>query len=129
MTYIGTLSSIYAYMKRSILIIIALVLLLPITSCATVDFLSVNKITKEYYWGDEDNPTGWIGWTSVPEGQLDTAENDLQKLGYTRTYYPYKIESYLASLIMILALGQYIIRRLVRKTRHQKSISSLDNRE
>jgi hypothetical protein len=80
-------------MKPLRLAIIALVLLLPTTACATVDFLSVNMITKEYYWGDEDNPTGWIGWRSVPEGQLDTAENDLKKLGYTWTHYPYKIES------------------------------------
>ena len=37
------------------------ILLLPVTSYGTVDYLSVNPMTKEYYWGDEDNRTGWIG--------------------------------------------------------------------
>jgi len=102
-------------MKLLRVTIIGLILLLPIAASATVNFLSVNKITEEYYWGDEDNPTGWIGWTSIPEGQLETAEDYLRKLGYTETFYPYKIESYIASLVFVLALGQYIIRRKIKK--------------
>jgi hypothetical protein len=93
-----------------------LFLLLPMTASATVDFLSANKITKEYYWGDEDHSTGWIGWTSVSEGQLDTAVADLKKLGYTETFYPYKIESYIFSLILILLLGRYIVRTRSKRT-------------
>jgi hypothetical protein len=103
-------------------LIIGLLLLLSTTASATVDFLSVNKITKEYYWGDEDSPTGWIGWTSVPEGQLDTAEDDLKKLGYTETFYPYKIESYIFAALFILSLGQYIIRRKVKKNYAQHKL-------
>jgi hypothetical protein len=95
---------------------IGLLLFLSTTASATVDFLSVNKLTKEYYWGDEDNSTGWIGWTTVPEAQLDTAEYDLKKSGYTETFYPYKIESYIFAALSILGLGQYIIRRKLRTT-------------
>lgn len=91
------------------------------TAYATVDYLSVNKITKEYYWGDDDNPTGLIGWISVPERQLDTAEDDLKKLGYTRTYYPYKIESYIIAVAMVLTLGAYItIKKVNKNPRRQK---------
>lgn len=57
-------------MKKTL--IIGLLLFLTTTASATVNFLSVNQITKEYYWGDEDNSTGWIGWTTVPEVQLET---------------------------------------------------------
>jgi hypothetical protein len=98
-----------------LLLVTILLIALPITASATVDFLSVNKITKEYYWGDEDNPTGWIGWRGVPEAQLETAEDDLKKLGYTETFYPYKIESCIASAVLVLTLGQYIIRKRPRK--------------
>ena len=98
-------------MKLFRLSIIILVLLLPIASYATLDYLSVNKITKEYYWGGEDNPTGWIGWKRVPEGQFDTAEDDLEKLGYSKTYYPFKIESYIALSIGVLLFGLFIIRK------------------
>jgi hypothetical protein len=107
-------------MKLLRLIIIGFILSLPMAASATVDFLSANKITKEYYWGDEDNPTGWIGWASIPEGQLDTAENDLKKLGYTETFYPYKIESYIALFVLTLILGLYIIRKKRRKNQTQK---------
>lgn len=92
------------------------------TVYATVDFLSVNKITKEYYWGDEDNSTGWIGWTPIPEGQLDTAEGDLKKLGYTQTNYPYKIESYIFLFVVVLTLGQHIIRKKVKKNYTQQNL-------
>lgn len=109
-------------MKLLRLTIISLILLLPTTASATVDFLSVNTITKEYYWGDEDNSTGWIGWTSVPEGRLDSAEDDLKKLGYTETFYPYKIESYIASLVLIIVLGLYVVRRKVKKTIHNTDL-------
>lgn len=109
-------------MKLSRLTIIVLMLLLPMTVHATVDFLSVNSITKEYYWGDEDNSTGCIGWTYVPEGQLDTAESDLKKLGYTETNYPYKIESYITLLVVVLVLGQYIIRKKVKKNHTRQSL-------
>lgn len=93
--------------------------LAPITANATVDFLSVNKITKEYYWGDEDHSTGWIGWTSVPETQLDTAEDDFKKLGYTETFFPYKIESSITIVVSILTLALYVIRRRVKKVPSQ----------
>lgn len=98
-------------MKLSRLIVMSLILLQPMTAFATVDFLSVNEITKEYYWGDDDHSTGWIGWTVVPEKLLDTAEDDLKKLGYTETFYPYKIESYIAATVLIIMLAQYIIRK------------------
>jgi hypothetical protein len=99
---------------------IAALIFLPITAQATVDYLAVNTITKEYYWGDEDHSTGWIGWKFVPEAQLETAEADLKKLGYTRTYYPYKIESLFVSLVVILTLGQYVVRRKLKKNKINK---------
>lgn len=85
-----------------------MILLLPGMASATVHFLSVNKITKEYYWEDEDRSPGWIGWTYVPEGQIDTAEDALKKLGYTETSYPFKIESYLALFVLAIMLGSYV---------------------
>jgi hypothetical protein len=105
---------------KALRITIAALMFLPITAQATVDYLAVNRITKEYYWGDEDHSTGWIGWKFVPEAQLETAEVDLKKLGYTRTYYPYKLESLLVSLVLILTLGQYVVRRKLKKSRIHK---------
>lgn len=106
------------------LIIVAPLLALPSTVSATVAFLSVNKITKEYYWGDEDHSPGWIGWKYVPEGLLDTAEDDLKKLGYTETFYPYKIESYIVSFALVIVIGLYLIRRIinVRRGREPRKI-------
>lgn len=101
-------------MKTLKVTIISLILLLPLTSFATVDYLLANKITKEYYWADEDHSPGWIGWKVVPEVQLDTAVDDLKKLGYTQTFYPYKIETYITILVSTLAAGLYIIKRIVR---------------
>ena len=71
-----------------------LIILLPVSAYATVDFLAVNHITKEYYWEEEGSiGTGWIGWEYVPEGQIETAEEDFIKLGYRKADFPYKIES------------------------------------
>jgi hypothetical protein len=97
--------------------IISLLLVLPITAHATVDFLSVNEITKEYYWGDEDRSTGWIGWTIVPETKLETAESELLKRGYTESEYPYKIEFGIALVLLMVVCGQYFVRRRMKKNR------------
>ena len=102
-------------MKLIRFIILFVVLFLPSIVYATVDFLSVNKITKEYYWRDEDHSTGWIGWTSVPEGELETAEENLIELGYTKTSYPYKIETFIALLVGLMILGLYVVRRRARQ--------------
>lgn len=97
-------------------LIIILFILLPITTNATVDILFVNKITKEYYWGNDDSFIGWIGWTNVPGEQFDIAEYDVKKIGYTRTYYPYKVETFIILLIAVLVLVQYVKRRKLRNT-------------
>jgi hypothetical protein len=96
---------------RFIKLIIFFFILLPITAFATIDVLSVNKITKEYYWGDDDSFVGWIGWGNVSGEQFDSIENDLEKSGYTRTYYPYKIETFIIFLIAIIILGKYVKRK------------------
>lgn len=95
-------------MKNLKLTLLFFALVVPFVSFATVDFLSVNKITKEYYWGDDDRSPGWIGWKYVPEGQLDTAEADLIKLGYSETFYPYKLETY-AVLGIFLLMGIFLM--------------------
>lgn len=102
-------------MRRYSFVILLLILLLPISSYGTVDFLSVNHVTKEYYWGDEDHGTGLIGWEAVPEGQLYTAVVDLEEFGYTRTYYPFKIESIATLVTGALVLGVYFLRRKKKK--------------
>ncbi|WP_017733504.1 hypothetical protein [Nafulsella turpanensis] len=98
-------------MKRYSFIIFLLILLLPVSSYGTVDYLSVNHVTKEYYWGNEDNETGWIGWETVPEGQLDTAEEEFEELGYTRALNPFKIESILILAIGVSVFGIYFFER------------------
>lgn len=87
------------------------ILLLPISATATVDYLAANNLTKGYYWEDEDHSTGWIGWTYIPESQLETAEVDLIKLDYTETFYPYKIETCLLLIITLLILGVFLSNR------------------
>lgn len=105
-------------LRRYSLLIFLLMLLLPNTLYGTVDYLSVNHVTKEYYWGDEDNRTGWIGWQPIPEGQLDTAEEELRALGYKKTYYPFKIESVVVLTIGILIVGLYFLRKNKLKLPH-----------
>lgn len=107
-------------MKLTRLSIVILLLLQPIVTFATVDFLSVNRITKEYYWGDEDSSTGWIGWTNVTEGQIDTTEDDLKKLGYTETKYPYKIELVTVSIIVLILMLQFIVKKIKKNRSHYK---------
>jgi hypothetical protein len=98
-------------MRKLFLVSIMLISLLPIASYATVDYLAVNHITKEYYWGDDDNGTGWIGWEYIPDGLYETTEADFIKSGYTRTHYPYKIESIIVLAVGALLIGLFIIRK------------------
>lgn len=98
-------------MRRLSLTLFLMVLLLPITSYGTVDYLSVNHITKEYFWGDEDNRTGWVGWEPVPEGQLATAEKEFRALGYERTSYPFKIESSIVLALGVVFLGLFFFKK------------------
>lgn len=98
------------------LLLFFLIMSLPVVSYATVDYMAVNHITKEYYWGDDDHRAGWIAWKNVPETQLGTAEEDFIKSGYTRTYYPYKIETAIVLVMGFLFYGLSLFRK--RHKRH-----------
>ncbi|PCJ63691.1 MAG: hypothetical protein COA58_15215 [Bacteroidetes bacterium] len=67
---------------------------------ATVDYLRVNHITKELYWGDEDHSTGWLGWEGVPDGIYEETTNKYEDLGYSYTQFPFKIELALIGLVL-----------------------------
>ena len=78
---------------------------------ATVDYLSVNHITKELYWGDDgDRVTGVIGWVTIPEGVFEESERKYTEMGYSFTEFPFKIE--LFSIVLIgLLLMIYLIKK------------------
>jgi len=85
---------------------------LSFTAFATVNYLTVNHITKELYWAETGggNGEGFIGWEVIPER---SHYDDLQKyldLGYTYTEFPYKLDI-LAALIILLPLLIFLIRR------------------
>jgi len=84
---------------------------------ATVEYLTINHITKELYWAETGggNGEGFIGWEVIPER---SHHDDLQKyldLGYTYTRFPYKLDI-LAGLIVLFPPILLIIRR--KKKRH-----------
>lgn len=116
----------YFTLRRIFMVL--LISIMPLYAWATVDFLSVNKITKEYYWGDEDRSPGWIGWEYVPEGQLDTAEGDLKKLGYTETFYPYKIETCLTVVVLGAVTLILLRKKLIVKEPKKSALAGSSNK-
>jgi hypothetical protein len=78
---------------------------------ATVDYLVVNRFTKQLYWADTDNPPGWIGWEYIPDGVWKTEIDKYTKLGYSFTHNPLLIEEWLASCIVVFSVIGFIFNR------------------
>ena len=100
--------------KKTILIL--LFFLINTGASATIDYLTVNHITKQMYWADTDNSPGIIGWTLIPEGKSEFYEQEYLNRGFTFTNNPYLIEEtiLIALTILFIAIkinGLFRIRR------------------
>ena len=84
---------------------------LPTISQATVDYLSVNNITKEYYWGDDDHSTGWIGWEPMGEAYRNLTDAEIEQKGYTKTNNPFKIEMCLFFAFILIVSAALFMRK------------------
>ncbi|MFK7813577.1 MAG: hypothetical protein AB8B59_13880 [Maribacter sp.] len=88
-------------MKR---ILIFFLFLTTSTVFATVEYLTVNHMTKELYWAEtESNKEGFIGWEIIPERSHHEDLSIYLELGYTYTKFPYKVDL-LIGLIFILSI-------------------------
>tara|TARA_R100000951_G_scaffold79828_1_gene67732 strand:- start:15 stop:335 length:321 start_codon:yes stop_codon:yes gene_type:complete len=97
-------------MKSKLSIILFVTFLFASTKVfATVDYLTVNHVTKQLYWAETDQPSGWIGWTTIPEGQWEIEQKKYLETGYSFTSNPYFIEEVIASLIILSILVFWII--------------------
>lgn len=98
----------------------SLVLILMLTFCvfyqsfATVEYLAVNKITKEIYSFDQEQMRG-IFWVTVGE----RAEAHYLALGFTYTKNPYALDNLLTLIIMAVAtLALFLLwkKRLIKRS-------------
>ena len=97
-----------------ILFLIPLFFLGVSPALATVDFLAINHITKEYFWGDEDHDTGLIGWEIVPESGSPYRNPDyLHQQGYTETNFPYKLDLILG--LILWGIGVALLRSYLKR--------------
>ena len=82
---------------------------------ATVDYLVVNHMTSQLYWAETGGgEEGWIGWHNIPEGKMLEEEKKYLEQGYQLTTYPYKIETYIAILLVVTIAVFVTLRRLTR---------------
>lgn len=99
-------------MKKFFLLLIA-VLGFSLASFATVDAMYINRLTQEYQFSD-NGCSGWIGWESIPEGQMDVMKRACINEGYTEMNFPYQIEISLVVAVLVIAM---LVRRFAfRKT-------------
>jgi hypothetical protein len=105
---------------RKCLVLKALVLILIFTFCgicdafATVDYLAVNKITKEIYSFDQEQTRG-IFWTLIREG----TEYEYEAMGYTYADNPYTLDNLLTLIVLgASALGLSFLwkKRLIKRS-------------
>ncbi len=93
------------------LFILKISLLLFLKSNATVDYLVVNRITKQLYWADTDSPAGFIGWTNIPDGSLNIKEQKYLGKGYRFTNNPYLIEEIGLGFGVIILIGLWFYKK------------------
>jgi hypothetical protein len=92
----------------------SLVLILILTFCAyydsfaTVDYLAVNKITKEIYSFDQEQLRG-IFWVSI----VENSDAQYLALGFTSTKNPYTLDNLLT--ILIIGVSAVVLLLLWRK--------------
>lgn len=98
-------------MKLKSTLLIFLSLLTVKSTFATVDYLVVNHITEELYWGETDHEPGFVGWESIPESKWIEAEREYLKNGYSMTKNPYKIELGLGVIIFILGVLIFMLKK------------------
>lgn len=96
-------------------IIIGFLVFMNLTCFSTVDYLCANSITKELYWADDDNPSGFIGWEYLPENYESIEKNFLNR-GYTYTTFPFKLELvllliFIAFYMVFLKTRKWVFRR------------------
>jgi len=102
-------------MKNKLFAILLMTFLFATTKLfATVDYLVVNHLTKQLYWAETDNPPGWIGWKTIPDGLWEREEHNYLEMGYNFTNNPFLIEEFLASIVGLLILG-FWTRSIIRK--------------
>ena len=84
-------------------IFLVFLFLVSSTVFCTVDYLCFNSITKELYWADDDNPSGFIAWENLPENYEPHEKAKLAE-GYTYTTFPFKLEAVILTVFVVLLL-------------------------
>ena len=89
-------------MKKYGLIIFVLIII-SISTFGTVDEIYVNTITKEYQYSD-NGCKGFIGWKDVDNDPSMDFKVELKLIseGYSQTTFPYKIDLFTISFLLLL---------------------------
>jgi len=103
-------------MKRFLFLSI-IIILSSKSSFSTVDILYVNYLTKEYQYSD-NGCSGFIGWSAIKvDGSLyDKEETKLIYAGYSKMFFPYKIELLLLTFIILILIAFKITRHRLNKS-------------
>lgn len=90
-------------------------------SFATINYLTVNHITKQLYWAETDHPTGLIGWEGVGE-VYEAKEKGYLNMGYTYTKNPFLIEEVILLFIVTSLITYWFVRNRKRKNALQQGV-------
>lgn len=99
--------------SKSLVVIFVFIFCASYQAFATVDYLAVNKITKEIYLFDQEQMRG-IFWVTIGGG----AEAHYLALGFTYTKNPYALDNLLTLIITgIAGLALFLLwkRRLIKR--------------
>jgi len=81
------------------------------TANATVDVCAINELTGQCISGDESNyPYIGIGWKFYGDKCLEVEAICKQK-NYNMTRHPYRIEIYIAALLLIIFIALFRFRK------------------
>lgn len=81
---------------------------------STINYLTVNHITKQLYWAETDHPPGLIGWEGVGE-VYKAKEKSYLDMGYTYTENPFLIEEIILLFITVSIITYWFARNRKRK--------------
>lgn len=101
--------------SKSLVLILVFIFCASYQSFATVDYLAVNKITKEIYLFDEEQMRG-VFWVSIGEN----SDAQYLALGFTYTKNPYTLDNLLT--IMIIGVSAVFLFLVWRKKLIKRSL-------
>ena len=104
--------------QKTIFLIALLLMTAPVF--ATVEWLSVNHVTKELYWAETDREPGFIGWDAIAEGKYDEMKSKYLSMGYTETTFPYKLDLIFVTVIFTVTFLFGSIMQRIKRSRSKE---------